>query len=186
MKNTLFSLLFSAALLIGCSDSQVSPIESDSHSYSLIKLPKKSGMSVETIFSQTKLIDGEIGGEIIIINNYVAVNTQVVQVQATLTVPPAAFTGNEYITMTIDDEFAAASFSPSMVFNIPVELDLKFEGIDLEQLNLIEGDYDFVFINDNDSIEEIDHNGVKVKENKGKISVKKAKLNHFSRYAFVR
>ena len=186
MKNTLFSLLFSAAILISCSDSQVSPIESDSPSYSLIKLPKKSGMSVETIFSQTKLIDGEIGGEIIIINNYVAVNTQVVHVQATLTVPPAAFTGNEYITMTIDDEFAAASFSPSMVFNIPVELDLKFEGIAHEQLNLTEGDYDFVFIDDNEDIEIVQCNSLNVIESQGKIWVTKANLNHFSRYAFSR
>jgi hypothetical protein len=186
MKNTLFSLLFSAAILISCSDSQVSSIESDSPSYSLIKLPKKSGTSVETIFSQSKLIDGEIGGEIIIIDNYVAVNTQVVHVQATLTVPPAAFTGNEYITMTIDDEFAAASFSPSMVFNIPVELDLKFEGIDLQQLNLNEGDYDFVFIDDNGDIEIIQYDGLQKIESQGKIWVTNANLNHFSRYAFGR
>ncbi len=97
-----------------------------------------------------------------------------------------SFEGKVAITMWVDENNAAVWFTPHMVFNKPTELDLKFEGLDLEQLNLIEGDYDFVFINDNDSIEEIDHNGVKVKENKGKISVKKAKLNHFSRYAFVR
>jgi hypothetical protein len=73
-----------------------------------------------------------------------------------------------------------------MVFDIPVELDLEFEGMDLEELNLNEGDYDFVFIDDNGNIEIIERTWLHVKESKGKISVNKAELNHFSRYAFTR
>ena len=186
MKNTLFSLLFSAAFLIGCSDSQVSPIESDSHSYSLIKLPKKSGMSVETIFSKTKRIDGKRGGEIRLDESYVAEDGHTVEIHAKLKVKRNSYRGRVDITLTIDDKFAAASFSPHMVFNKPSELDLKFEGIDLEQLNLIEGDYDFVFIDDNGNIETIQYNGLHVIESQGKIWVTKANLNHFSRYAFSR
>jgi hypothetical protein len=186
MKNTLFSFLFSAAILISCSDSQVSPIESDSHSYSLIKLPKKSGMSVETIFSKTKRIDGKRGGEIRLDESYVAADGHTVEIHAKLKVKKNSYRGHVDITLTIDDEFAAASFSPHMVFNKPLELDLKFEGIDLEQLNLIEGDYDFVFIDDNGDIEIIQYNGLHVIESQGKIWVTKANLNHFSRYAFAR
>ena len=186
MKNTIFSLLFSAALLIGCSDSQVSPIESDSPSYSLIKLPKKSGMYVENIFSKTKEINGKHGGKITLDESYVAEDGHTVEIHAKLKVKRNSFRGRVNITLTIDDEFAAASFSPHMVFNNPTELDLKFEGIDLEQLNLFEGDYDFVFIADNGDTEIIQYKGLHVTESQGKIWVTKANLYHFSRYAFSR
>ena len=186
MKTALWTLLLSAVLLWGCADTPNSRTESGSDSYQLIKLPPKSGLSVETIFSQTKLIDGAIGGKIKIIENYFAADGHVVIVQATLTVPPAAFTGSEYITMTIDDEFAAASFSPAMVFDNPVELDLKFIGIDFEELNLTSGNYDFLYIDDNGNTETVLYDGVFVDELQGKVRVQKANLNHFSRYCFTR
>jgi hypothetical protein len=185
MKNTLFSLLFSAALLIGCSDSQVSPIESDSPSYSLIKLPKKSGMSVETIFSKTKRIDGKRGGEIRLDESYIAADGRTVEIHAKLKVKRNSYHGHVNITLTIDDDIAAASFTPTMVFDIPLELSLTFEGLDLDSLNLTTGDYDFVFIDNNGNTEVIGYNAIHVNENQGKIWVTKADLPHFSRYAFV-
>ena len=186
MKTLLFSFLFSTLLLIGCADKPTSPIESDNHSYQLIKLPPKAGLSVETIFSKTKRIDGKRGGEIRLDESYVAADGHTVEIHAKLKVKRNSYRGHVDITLTIDDEFAAASFSPYMVFNKPVELDLKFVGIDLEHLNLIEGDYDFVFIDDNGDIEIIQYNGLHVIELQGKIWVTKANLNHFSRYAFSR
>jgi len=185
MKTALFSCLLSAVLLLGCADTSNTPVESDSHSYQLIKLPPKAGLSVETIFSTTKRIDGKRGGEIKIKKSYIAEDGHTVKIDAKLKVKKNSYEGNVDITFTIDDEFAAASFSPHMVFNKPLELDLKFEGIDLELLNLTQGDYDFVFIDDNGDIEITQYNGLHVNESKGKIWVTKANLNHFSRYGFT-
>jgi hypothetical protein len=73
-----------------------------------------------------------------------------------------------------------------MDFNKPAELSLSFEGIDLEELNLTSADYDFVFIDDNGDTEVVGYNAIHVNESQGKIWVTKAKINHFSRYAFTR
>jgi hypothetical protein len=88
--------------------------------------------------------------------------------------------------MTVDDEFAAVSFTPPMVFSIPAELDLKFEGIDLAKLSAITGDYQFVFISDSYAIEQVTYNTMNVDEPEGKLWVKKADINHFSRYGWIR
>jgi len=187
MKTALFSfLLATILLLVGCADTSISPIEPDSQSYQLIKLPPKSGMSVETIFSRTKLIDGEDGGVIKIKESYIADDGHRVRIDAKLKVPKNAFDGEVNITFTIDDEYAGASFSPEMVFDKPVELKMKFEGIDLEELNLSDGKYDFLYIDDNGNSETVLNDGIEVDESRGKIKLKKAFLNHFSRYCFTR
>ena len=185
MKIILTVLLLSAILLLGCADTPVSPVKSDNHSYQLIKLPKKSGMSVETIFSVTKTIDGHAGGKIRLDESYVAEDGHTVYIDIKLKVKKKSFTGDVDFTITADDEYATVQFSPEMVFDKPVELDLKFEGLDLEGLNLTTGDYDFVFIDDDGNIEIVAFNAIHVDESQGKIWVTKAKLPHFSRYAFV-
>ena len=182
MKTTL--LLF-AFFLLGCADTPNSPVKNDDHSYQFIKLPKKSGMYVETIFSKTKTIDGDEGGQIIIRKSYVAEDGHTVKIYAKLKVKVDSFDGEVSITLTVDDEFAAVSFSPAMDFDKPVELSLRFEGIDLEGLNFTTGDYDFVFIDDQGNTEVVGYNAIRVDESQGKISVIRAKLHHFSRYAFV-
>ena len=179
MKTTL--LLF-AFFLLGCADTPISPVKNDDHSYQFIKLPKKSGMSVETIFSVTETIDGDFGGIMRLKESYVAADGHTVYIDIKLKVKPGSFDGEVNITLTADDEFAAVQFSPAMDFDIPVELDIKFEGIDL---NLTTGDYDFVFIDDDGNIEVVTFNAIHVNESRGKISVTKAKLHHFSRYGFV-
>ena len=186
MRTALFSFLLSAVLLLGCADTSISPVESDSHSYQLIKLPPKAGLSVENTFSVTKTINGDEGGTIKIKESYVAEDGHTVKIDVKLNIKKNSFEGNVDITMTVDDDFAAVNFTPDMVFDKPTTLDVKFEGIDLKELELVTGDYDFVYIDDAGIVEEIEHDGVTVKESNGEIRVKKAKLNHFSRYGFTR
>jgi hypothetical protein len=181
--------LLSALLLLGCADTPISTPELDSNSYTLIKLPPKSGLSVETAFSKTVLINGENGGEIEITENYVAPDGHTVEIYAKLSVPTNAFTGDvpitmtiddEYftgdvpITMTIDDEYAAVWFTPHMVFSNPVELKMSFTGIDLEELMLVNGKYDLLFIGDDGTFELVGHDEVQVIESQDEIRVQKA------------
>ena len=185
MKIILTVLLLFAIFLLGCADTPVSPVKSDNHSYQLIKLPKKSDLSVETIFSVTETIDGDVGGTIRLDESYVAEDGHTVAIDVMLKVKKNSFPGTVDITLTADDEFAAVGFSPAMVFEIPLELNLTFEGLDLDSLNLTTGDYNFVFIDDLGNTEIIGFNAIHVNENQGKVWVTKADLPHFSRYAFV-
>ena len=182
MKITLTTLLLFAVFLLGCADTPLSPVKNDNHSYQMIKLPKKSGMSVETEFSVTETIDGAVGGIVRLNESYVAADGHTVYIDIKLNFKHDSFTGVVDFTITADDEFAAVHFFPAMVFNIPVELDLKFEGLDLP---LTSGDYDFVFIDDFGNIEIVAFNAIHVDEPQGKVWVTKADIPHFSRYAFV-
>ena len=188
MGKLLTLTIFSFLLLFGCNEESnvSSPIQESNGPYQLIKLPPKAGLNVETTFSVTETIDGEDGGELKIKESYVATNGETVKIDAKLKIKKNSFTGIVDITMTVDDEFAAVSFTPPMVFSIPAELDLKFEGIDLAKLNSITGDYEFVYISDAWDIEQVDYNNMNVDESKGKIWVKKADINHFSRYGWIR
>jgi len=151
----------------------------------LIKLPPRSGLSVENTFSITETIDGDKGGTIELHEEYFKENGDKVKIKAKLKIKKHSFEGEVDITLTVDDIYAAISFTPEMVFEKPLELDLKFEGIDLAPLGLTTGTYDFVFIDDHGNMELVSYNGLHVDEDKGKIWVSKAKLNHFSRYGFV-
>jgi len=188
MKKLLILIIFSFLLPFGCNENSdvSSPIQEGNRPYQLIKLPPKAGLSVETTFSVTETIDGEDGGELKIKESYVATNGETVKIDAKLKIKKNSFNGIVDITMTVDDEFAAVSFTPPMVFSIPAELKLKFEGIDLESLNLITGEYEFVYISDAWDIEYVTYNNMHVDESKGKIWVNKADINHFSRYGWIR
>jgi len=185
MKITLTTLLLSALFFLGCVEAPISPLTEDNHSYQFIKLPKKSGMSVENIFSITKEIDGKKGGEIKLRESYKAEDGNTVKIDVKLKIKRNSFEGKVDITLTIDDEFAAVSFSPAMVFDKPLELNLTLEGIDLEELNLTTGEYNFAFFDDDGTTDIVSYNALHVNESRNKIWVTKAKLYHFSRYGFV-
>jgi len=188
MEKYLTIIIFSFLLLFGCNEESnvSSPIHEANRSYQLIKLPPRAGLSVETTFSITETIDGEDGGELKIKEHYVATNGETVKIDAKLKIKKNSFEGIVDITMTVDDEYAAVSFTPEMVFSEPAELDLKFEGIDLQKLNIITGEYEFVYISDSWDIEYVTYNNMHVDESKGKIWVNKADINHFSRYGWIR
>ena len=196
MKTLLYLLVLPALLFVGCMDNSSDLISSDaeitqqSNSSNLIKLQPKAGFSVENTFTVRKTINGDTGGTIKLKKSYFAEDGHKVKIDVKLKVKKNSFSGNVDITMTVDYVYAAVWFSPHMVFDKPVELKAKFEGIDLGKLNLTNGNYDFVFIDDKGNIEPVQHDQIDVDEKKGKIKFHgkngKAKLDHFSRYAFIR
>jgi hypothetical protein len=186
VKTFLICLILTAAFLLGCADTTISPPDPESKSYELIKLPPKSGLSIEATYSQTVTINGEVGGEIEIEESYVAAGGQTVEMYARIIVPQNAFTGDLPITMTVDDEYAAVWFTPHIIFNNPVKLKMSFTGIDLDELMLVSGKYDLLYINDDGTTELVGHDEVHVIESQGEIRVQNAYLNHFSRYGFSR
>ncbi|MFB3056150.1 MAG: hypothetical protein ACE1ZQ_03175 [Ignavibacteriaceae bacterium] len=195
MKYLIPLALLATLLLFACGDKSISPIEPDNHSDQLIKLQPKAGFSVGKTFSISKKINGDKGGTIKLKKSYFAEDGHKVKIDVKFKVKKHSFEGKVDIRMTVNVNNASVMFTPHMIFNKRASLEVKFEGIDLEKLDRMDheksergptGEYDFVFIDHDGNIETIDHDRIKVDERKGKIQVKKAKLDHFSRYAFIR
>lgn len=194
MKNILTIILVAIILLWGCdtsSDLSVNNSENDLQisvskitDYELIPLPNKSLLWVDSVFSMSKVIDGSVGGRIIMDKYYIAEDGDSLIIKVDLRIPEGAFQGTETITMTVDNEYAAIHFTPNMIFEDTLRLFQSFEGLHLE--NYPTGTLDFVFISNGGSIELIKKNGMQVVVPTGIVRVQNAKLLHFSRYGWIR
>lgn len=195
MKTLSWGLLMIVVFILGCEDTSniIDPINSSVsvnynkitlYDYELIPLPPKSPLWVDSIFTISQMIDGNIGGRIIMEKYYIAANGDSIAIFADLDIPAGAFHGTENISLTIDDEFAAIHFFPSMVFADTLKLFQSFRGLDL--CNFSNGTLDFVFIDDEGNIELIKKNGIQVNIPQGFVRVQNARITHFSRYGWVR
>jgi len=191
MKAALFSFLLLVILLLGCSnetpiqpEEPKEPVEPVDSTYEIIQIPPRAGGGPS--FSATEIIDGSKGGYIKIKESYITVNGDTVKIDVKLKIKKDCFSGNVEITMTMDDVYTAVKFIPPMVFAKPVELDVKYKGLDPDQLNLSSGNYEFIYEDDEGNNETVPSYGVTVNAELGEIFVKKAKLSHFSRYVFIR
>ena len=85
--------------------------------------------------------------------------------------------------MTLDNIYGGAQFLPEGEFYEPALYNVTFMGIDLTNVN--PSTLDFVYINNDGTIEPIDYDNLAVDVSSGFLNVTNAKLNHFSRYGFV-
>ena len=187
-------LVVSLILLVGCDNSPDLSVNYSGNTpqaslskiteYELIPLPNKSPLWLDSIFTMSKEINGSVGGRMVMEKYYIAEDGDSIIIKADLRIPKGAFQGTKTITMTVDDEYAAVHFYPSMVFDDTLRLFQSFEGLNLE--NYPTGTIDFVFIANDGSIEIIKKNGVQVMVPQGIVRVQNAKLLHFSRYGWVR
>ena len=198
MKSLLPTILSVIILIAGCetsSDLLINPANTSETSineffpkggitYKLIPLPLKSPLWQDSVFTMSQTIDGEIGGRMIMEKYYISLEGDSILIWADLSIPAGAFLGNKTITMTVDDEFAAIHFYPEMVFQDTLRLFQGFKGIDLT--NYDTGTLDFVFIDDDGTIELVKKNGMQIVKPQGIVRVMNAKLLHFSRYGWVR
>lgn len=152
--------------------------------YELIPLPPKAIEWQDSVFSVSQTINGLLGGIITLDKFYLTDNGQVVTISANLVIPHGAFEGNKTITVTLDNEYAALHFYPSMTFDKPLRLTQHFTGLDLT--NYDTGTIDFVYIDDDGTVELIRDNGVQVILPQGLVRVLNASLYHFSRYGWSR
>ena len=190
MKTTLFSIFLSALLLLGCNEAPVQPEESGDpvvqpgEPYELIQIPARAGGGPS--ITRTESIDGSKGGHVKFVENYITVDGDTVVVDVHLHAHKNSFSGIVDITVTVDDVYAAVKLTPPMIFDTHVDLDLKYTGLDPALLNLQSGEYEFLYVDDEGNTETVPSHGVKINAEIGEISVKHAKLDHFSRYAFAR
>lgn len=142
--------------------------------------------SLPNVITISKLIDGDVGGDFYLDTTYVNYQGREINVFAHLKIKPAAFQGVSLITMKLNPEKSHIHFSPELIFSKDVKLSVTYTGIDLSALGYTRsGHYDFVFF-DKGGTETILNDESKVDMEKQEIKVKNAKLEHFSRYGWMK
>jgi hypothetical protein len=191
MKNTLVLFSLIGIIFFGCSDnSDNTDISAPTSINNLTKDQSfTSDQEIEStshILSITKLIDGEVGGELSIDTIYINYQGRQIDVFANLKIKKSAFQGLTLITMMLNPEAAKVKFFPDLIFTNDVKLSVTYTGIDLEALGYTtSGHYDFVYFGKG-GVETTLNDESKVDMDKQEIKVKNAKLEHFSRYGWLK
>ena len=153
MKKTFLIILFSGITYLGCSDNLnntlvSSPIESPDfinqklalHEFenltdSTLKGDRQLPQNVDSTDSKklmiSQVIDGEIGGEIVLDTTYVNCEGRLLNVYARLKFDPGVFDGLKRINMVPSPEDLSIKLFPHITFNEIVKLDYIITGLDL-------------------------------------------------------
>jgi len=150
----------------------------------MILLPKRSALWMDSVFTLSQEIDGEVGGRMILENYYISEYGDSISFKADLTIPKDAFQGLKTITMMVDKYYAFIHFYPEMAFEHELKFNQSFKNLNLE--NYESGKIDFCFLAPDGTIEIIKRDGVEIKLREGEIKISKAKLHHFSKYGWIR
>ncbi|MFI5236880.1 MAG: hypothetical protein ACHQLA_02960 [Ignavibacteriales bacterium] len=156
----------------------------DRFDYEIIPLPPKGPGFIDSIFTVSKLINGLLGGNVILNKTYLTPQGKLVTMLVNVKIPALSFFGQRNIRLTIDNDKAAVHCEPGMTFNRPLIMLQTFIGLDLSNTNT--QDIDFVYINDDGTIEDVPNSQIIVIKPLGLVTVISARLNHFSRYGWVR
>ncbi len=154
------------------------------NNYDILQLPARSPIYQDSVFNVSKLINGLLGGNIILNKTYISKDGRLVTMLVNLVVPPLAFIGQQNITLTIDSCFAAVHCEPGMTFQLPLIMVQTFVGLDLKKYNT--EDIDFVYLKDDGGIEDINNSAIIVEKLTGTLTVLNAQIPHFSRYGWIR
>jgi hypothetical protein len=144
-----------------------------------IKMPQRTGMSVENSFFAVKLVVGAIGANIGLNVGYTGPNGPV-HIDANLDMTARSFLGIKLITYIVNDEYAAIDFFPSLTFNRPNYLDLTFTGLDLTGVD--PEHVDFYYLDGEGNLHPVEYSNKVVDIPNGILKVEGVKLTHFSRY----
>jgi hypothetical protein len=185
MKKFITINLITIALLLGCNpDANVTAPEgtATTHQLKLIQMPAPKGLSVETVYTESKYINGYNGGTFEEQFTYQS-SIGTVTVNSQLVFPAYAFSGGKTITQTFNTETASLEFGPAMQFNNPVKYTLTVSGLDLSNVN--PNTLNFVYVAQDGSITGVIYDSINMNVSTGTLQVINARLNHFSRYGFV-
>lgn len=188
MKNLLLFFFITITLIsFSCSDKSTvtSPVQSvqDQEPNWLVSIPSNSS-TLKKLYSASELIDGSKGGHVDLNEEISGGPFGKINVVSKLEIKPGSFMGIFTISTDIDDEHLLTTFSPSYIFDIPLEYTLSIEGIDLTGID--PKHIDFVYQAEDGSIYPCEYKKIEIDVKHGKIKVEKAKLGHFSRYGWSR
>jgi hypothetical protein len=169
MKKLIAVLFVSLVMFVGCNDqnSITSPDVADSPQW--IELNSTSMAKVEAEYVE-KEIKGSRGGLILFRLGY-------------LYIPPKSFSGKEVISVANDQDLAFIDFGPSMEFDKDLYLTVIYTDLDLSGINPNTVEFGYL---ENGQFVASDYSRIVVNVDAGVLAVYGAKLNHFSRYGFLK
>src|ERR1035437_7945736 len=185
MQKLIIPLILIGFILVGCKDVKMNDIiQPMSKTYKLVQIPGKTGLSAETAFTTSGIVDGSVGDTLTMNQSYLGDNGKMVTLNLSMIIPAGAFSGVRTITLTADDQFAALQCSPSMVFDKSLILDYSYTGLNLKSIDLPKAKNGFYFIPDSGILEAIASNSFLIDKQSGILSVTGAQIKHFSRFGW--
>ncbi len=199
MKQILFIIVFFTLIFSAC-DNITDPVSNpdslkkinwspdnqsgDAIRISIIPLPEKSPIYLDSIFTITQTINGLLGGTITLNKAYISKEGSLVTILVSMIVPPLAFLGQRDITVTIEDSTAVMDCGPSMTFRRSLICLQTFTGLDLSKYNPDE--IDFMYIKNDGGFVSVPRSSILVNKSLGLVTVIDARINHFTKYGWVR
>ena len=163
MKTTLTTLLLSALFMVGCAEdssfltspgTQITP-PSNSPNWLLLPDDLTNYLDSTTQFSSSKLIRGNVGGNIILNVSVPRTGHPLgdFQIYAKVRVEKNSFPADEQrmFTITVDSDYLVFDITPSAITLIkPIKVTARVEGIDVSDIN--PETFSFISIGDNSEI----------------------------------
>jgi hypothetical protein len=178
VKKTFLLFLFLGITFLSCNENSDDTIVSSPNETTRLNKPN--------IFT-SKVIDGEIGGELVLDTTFTNSQGREINIYARLRVLEGSYKGRVNISMLTHYEDVSIQFFPEMKFNRSLRLDLIYSGVDLKELGFTTtGKVDFAYFNDTGNVELIENDISHINIIKDIIKVRNAKLYHFSRYGWIR
>ena len=198
MKKYFLLLVTAGLVLSGCNSENflVDPVQSNSNvkqsqqiviETGFLNLPvmKQTGNSVASNLTDAALIYGNKGGELEVEGKLGIAKSGVVEVHGRLDIPSGAFKGSKTLYMSADKSSTSVTFGPSGThFDKYLLLDLKYDGLNLDGVDV--SNIKFVYLSSDGIYSIIPNDGIQVDVKEGKIEVLGARIDHFSRFGFVR
>jgi hypothetical protein len=184
MKRILLLIAAISIFYVGCSKTEDITNPAKEIKIAKIHMPAAKNLAVETELIQALNINGDVGDKLEIAGAYESVNGQVT-VFAELKVSPGAFEGVKEFVLKHEGLYVDVKLYPHMAFDAPVYLDVKMTGLDLSDIS-DPREIQFVYFAENGSIEPVSYEDMTVNLELGILEIKKAHLNHFSRYGWAK
>ncbi|MBU1677380.1 MAG: hypothetical protein KKD86_00765 [Bacteroidetes bacterium] len=183
MKKVLVLLAAASLVFFSCAEnSSVVGPEQVSNSEVVKLLSNSTGKyqnSVQSVYTVSEEIDGVVGGEI-------KFSFSGGDITGILKVPAGAYSSVEYITISIPNQEAVAvvDFGPSpFSFYKALDFDITYKNAELNPGD--ENKLKFVYIDGENQVA-VEYHKIISNTTSGLLGIKRAQLEHFSRYGFVR
>jgi hypothetical protein len=191
MYKYLAVLVVLALFVIGCTDesNMVAPIDNSITNNQVvsnpnwISLPAVENQALKKDITVGKTIFGDDESLLEINTGYAGGPFGWISITANARFQRYSFTGSRYVTMSINDDFGAASFTPSGTWAKPVIYNLTIQGIDLS--NVDPAKVTFVYMAPDGKYYKAKYQSIYVEKQSGKLQIINAELPHFSRWGFI-
>lgn len=186
MRRSIYLFALLTLFVIGCSEESniLAPInESNTTEPNWIALPNNNSLSVNADKSVSRLLYGTDESLLEINTGYAGGPFGWINITANARFQRNSFTGSRYTTMSVNDKFGAATFSPSGTFTKPVIYNLTIMGVDLSKVDAAK--VSFVYMSPDGKYYKPAYDKIYVEKQSGKLQIINAQLPHFSRYGFI-